>query len=158
MAWTRLFFHSARHIGNCRKQGILRQVLRQRAVVFPYRRQIRFVEKKRCSVFSSFKVFQVGFSHICLGYVFRYDLQYISSFFRRRHSFWKSYSVMDVQASVGLGIRRRLYSVDRSIRFWFLQHYVDFHYSRLYYNASLQASFVVRLLSYGNNDTADLQS
>ena len=65
---------------------------------------------------------------------------------------------MDIQASVGLGIRRRLYSVDCSIRVWFLQHYVNFHHSRLYYNASLQASFVVRLLSYGNNDAVNLQS
>ena len=61
MAWSRLLFHSARHIGNCRKQGILRQVLRQRAVVFPYRRQIQFVEKKDVPSFLRSKYFRYGF-------------------------------------------------------------------------------------------------
>ena len=66
---------------------------------------------------------------------------------------------MDNQSPVAVGISRNaVLGRCRAICFRILQRYVDFNNSRFHYDDFIQAAFVVRVLPYGNHDTANKQS
>ena len=66
---------------------------------------------------------------------------------------------MDVQAAVALGLSRNAAaSGRRTVRFRLLQRNADLHRAGSDHHGSVQAPQLVRLLSDGHHDPADLQS
>ena len=79
--------------------------------------------------------------------------------FRSPGSTAGGYAAVDFQAALELGLSRNPVPSGRgSIRLWFLQRDADIHGAGPYYYGVVQASQLVRLLPYGDHDSADLQS
>lgn len=92
-------------------------------------------------------------------YVLPDALEYLSGIFRCAGTKTDSQAFVDLQAAMALGISRHPVSPRRrTVCLRLLQRNADFHCAWLYYNASFQTTELVRLLPYGNDDTADLQS
>ena len=90
--------------------------------------------------------------------VFSNAVDDVSCVFRSRKSASGSYLVMDLEASVELGVSwRECFAGNRAVRIWILQCDADFYCAGNCYNDPVQAAKLVCLLSYGNNDPINLQ-
>ena len=89
--------------------------------------------------------------------VFSNAVDDVSCVFRSRKSASGSYLVMDLEASVELGVSwRECFAGNRAVRIWILQCDADFYRTWICDDAVVLAPFLVRILPDGNDDTADL--
>ena len=86
-------------------------------------------------------------------------VEYVSGVCGRERSERRCNIAVDVSAALALGVS--WYAVFRwccTVCLWILQRYAYLHSTGVCYNAVIQTPFLVRILSDGNDDAADLQS
>ena len=57
-----------------------------------------------------------------------------------------------------MGLQRSGYTLGRAVRLWLLQYHDHVYGIGPYFPAAMEASFLVRVLPYGNHDAVNLQS
>ena len=98
-------------------------------------------------------------SYFFLYNVFQYAFQHISRFFGSKFNERNRHSYLDDKGPLGVGISRNgSFTVGSTVRIRILQRYAYLDNFRICHYDFVQAAFMVRLLSYGDNDTAYLQS
>ena len=76
MAWAPLFFYTAFYIGYKRQQGLLQQILRQRAAIFPDRGQIWAFPQKGYSKMDEITLFPKWIFNFLFCNVLQYALEH----------------------------------------------------------------------------------
>lgn len=78
MAWAPLFFYTAFYIGYKRQQGLLQQILRQRAAIFPDRGQIWAFPQKGYSKMDEITLFPKWIFNFLFCNVLQYALEHLA--------------------------------------------------------------------------------
>ena len=153
-----MLHRSSCNINRLGKQDILQQILRTRTAFLNDRRPFRTFTQKGYAEMDEVKVLPLRISHILLYYVFYNALEHLSCIRRSASSRAENKAAVDIQSTVALGISRNgILRRRRTVRIRILQHNVDFHNTRLCDHDTLQATFMVCLLSYGHYDSAHMQ-
>ena len=157
MAGTSLLLYTASHSGRKRQQGLLQQVLRQGTALFPGRRQVRAVPSKGHTRMDEVKVLPLWISDLFLRNVFPHAVEHLAGIRRRQGSRHGRDTAVDVQAPVALGLSRHpVFRRRHAVCLWLLQCDAHIHRAGIPYHGLIQAPLLVRVLSYGYDDTADL--
>ena len=105
------------------------------------------------------KIFPIRISNLLFCDVFPDALEYLSGIFRNQRPEPNGKAALDIQTSVELGISwNALFTRNSTVCFRILQCDAHIYRTRLFYYDFIQATFMVCVLSNGNDDAIDLQS
>ena len=102
-------------------------------------------------------VLPLWISDLFLRNVFPHAVEHLAGIRRRQGSRHGRDTAVDVQAPVALGLSRHpVFRRRRTVCLWLLQCDAHIHRAGIPYHGLIQTPLLVRVLSYGHDDTADL--
>lgn len=105
------------------------------------------------------KLFPIRISDLLFCDVFPDALEYLSGIFRNQRPEPNGKAALDIQTSVALGVSwNALFTRNSTVCFRILQRDAHIYRAWICYHDFIQATFMVCVLSDGNDDAIDLQS